>query len=348
MGKIDLQKLQEKFTKENIIIIEYYCVNYECYYIKCFLTLCYQFMIVYVPSDYRFHVSESNPVVYNIENKDRGDMVEADDYTKTGVSHDIDLINEEKSASTYQDLKNKYERHITLEAEEEPTTRKMKRQMERLSTPFSRINYTLCLQRGKYFSVVAPSASPLASPLASPSPSAGVSSFLIKRYNKEDMCISYVLSLPQLIQDLDEIAVNINTVGKQFIKIIKRVAFSNLNDISSIPQPQRSAILTKIDEYERHIEEYVQLHTKTLRQERDLQQKGDTTLKGGSSWFGKQDPQKVLRDISQSKIQMVEKGIHFVQHFHKKLLLLEEISFDNNLMINRVEKNFELLAQILL
>lgn len=337
MGKIDLQKLQEKFTKENIIIIEYYCVNYECYYIKCFLTLCYQFMIVYVPSDYRFHVSESNPVVYNIENKDRGDMVEADDYTKTGVSHDIDLINEEKSASTYQDLKNKYERHITLEAEEEPTTRKMKRQMERLSTPFSRINYTLCLQRGKYFTIVDSKNNTL--------PSGGVSSFLIKRYNKEDMCISYVLSLPQLIQDLDEIAVNINTVGKQFIKIIKRVAFSNLNDIASIPQSQRSAILTKIDEYERHIGDYVQLHTKTLREERDLQQKGDSSI---SSWFGKQDPQRVLRDISQSKIQMVEKGIHFVQHFHKKLLLLEEISFDNNLMINRVEKNFELLAQILL
>jgi len=336
MGKIDLQKLQDKFTKENIIIIEYYCVNYECYYIKCFLTLCYQFMIVYVPTDYRFHVSESNPVVYNIESKDRGDVVEADDYTKTGVSHDIDLINEEKSASTYQDLKNKYERHITLEAEEEPTTRKMKRQMERLSTPFSRINYTLCLQRGKYFTIV-DSKNTL--------PSGGVSSFLIKRYNKDDMCISYVLSLPQLIQDLDEISTNINTVGKQFIKIIKRVAFSNLNDISSIPQSQRTAILTKIDEYENHIGEYVQLHTKTLREERDLIQS-----KGGSSsgWFGKQDPQRVLRDISQSKIQMVEKGIHFVQHFHKKLLLLEEISFDNNLMINRVEKNFELLAQILL
>lgn len=336
MGKNDLHKLQQILGQEHIIITEYYCVNYECHYIKCFLTLAYEFILVYIPSSLRFTVPDSLPVVYNIEERDKEtSSIEPDDYTKAGVTHDVDLIStqedEEKSIHTYQNLKSKYERHITMDSEEEPVLRKIKRQIERLQTPFNKINYKLALQRGKYFST------------GKGGSDSTIHSYIIRRYPRDDMCIMYSISLPQLLQDLDEIARNINIVKKQFLKILKFASFSNLQEIPAITQNQIRIITEKIEEYEQHAEEFIHLQTKTIEKEKQMYSNTSLNEKP-KSWFGKyQDPQKALKEISSSKLEMIEKGMPFVAQYHKKLILLEEISFDSNLMLSRVEKNFQTL-----
>jgi hypothetical protein len=57
--------------------------------------------------------------------------------------------------------------------------------------------------------------------------------------------------------------------------------------------------------------------------------------------------QRQYETIFKSKKETVKRGIELVTRFQRNLLILEEVSFDNTIMIKRVKNNFKLLKETL-
>ena len=53
-----------------------------------------------------------------------------------------------------------------------------------------------------------------------------------------------------------------------------------------------------------------------------------------------------MNDLFYTKNDIIKKGIVLISKYHKILLVTEEVSFDNSVMIERVNKNFDLLKEV--
>jgi hypothetical protein len=329
---IDSNKLKSLLAKNNILIVEYYCIDQECAMIKCFLLDVCEFIIIYIPSKFRFKVNKTKNV-YDLENIDEN--TENNDYSKSSKIPDMDVIDEEKSVDTYKDLTKKYQKNITLEGNIEPVTRKLKRQIDRLKIPFSKLSYDICIQNHKYLCI---------------SFGEENSIFSIKNYSDKKYLIIYLINIKQFINKLEDISNEIEIIKTQFYEILKRVSFSNLEEIKdSIDSSINSKITVKLEEYVKSIENYKELSMDYKNKEKDLIEKYEQEM--GKLLGVKRDTvskkyQEQLDDLFKNKLEIIEKIMLLVSKYHENLLIFEQTTFDNSIMIDRINKNFDLLKKI--
>ena len=339
---IDLKKLKKLLDTNHITPLEYFCIDNECALIKCFFNKNGEFLLIYIPSKYRFIIKSenSNDKIYHIEDID--ETTENDDYSKTTVMPDMSSIEPDKTINSYKELSKKYEKNISLEGHDEPVTRKIKRQIERVKLPFSRLSYNIALQYNNCICV---------------SFEDDISLFGIKAYNHPNQtktrCFMFLVKLPELIEHVEKICNQVTIISQQFYNIIQKVSISNLDtvkaDIDSY-DTILNIVTKKHDQYLGSIKEYQQLYDTTrIKEEKVLNEFRNKINKeqGVAKATMESSFQKQYDILFKACNEIIEKGVELSNRFQRNLLILEEISFDNVIMLTRVRKNFELFKEIL-
>jgi hypothetical protein len=334
---LDIKKFKKILQKNEITIINYYRLDGKCALIKAFLNNICEFLLIYVSTKIRFEIEGDN--VYDItELDDSSDNDNLDDYSNNSKLPNMEKIDEEKSLSKYNELTKKYKINISLEDSDEPAPRKMKRQITRLKIPFSSLQYDIAIHNNKYIGA---------------SFGDSISIYNIKNYNsKNSRQIMYLSNITDLIENIEEVNDNIQIIKTQFYDILKNVSSSNFNSFSSENKKYQDVsqnILLKKNDYLNSIDEYKKLY-QTIKQKEDIlisnyqkMVKTEDSLKRSSL---EQKYQKEMNELFYTKNDIVKKGVLLISKYHKIILITEEVSFDNSIMIERVNKNYELLKEI--
>jgi hypothetical protein len=340
---LDIKKFKKILQKFDIAILEYYAIDKKCSLIKCFINSICEFLLIYIPSKIRFQIDAQN--LYDIvEIDERSDN---DDYSSSSKVPNMQNIDEEKSVSKYEEMTKKYKTNISLDGSDEPIPRKLKRQMTRLKIPFSNLEYDIAINNGKYIGV---------------SFGDSISIFHIKNYNGHNKQIMYLINVNSLIKNIDDVEDNVNNIKTQFYEIIRNITVSNFNSLTDNTgnifnknyDVFISGLVSKKDDYKKSIQEYNILYKKIKDKENTIigeYQKITSDTSRGSDDMIKikamsSKCQKELNDVFYSKNDAIKKGILLVNKYQRSLLTLEEVSFDNSIMIDRVNKNFEQLKEL--
>lgn len=338
---LDWKKIKKLLEKNHITPIEFFCMDpNECALIKCFLNKNAEFLFIYISSKHRFTIKkENNEKIYLIE--DIEETTENDDYSKSEKIPDMDAIDEEKSDNLHKELSRKYQKNISLEGNDEPVQRKIKRQIDRLKIPFSRLSYDIALQSGKWLAL---------------SFGGDISLFSVKGYDNPDTKLKtffYLMNLSDLIEKIEDFQDEIDIIREQFYEIVNRVSISNMENLSSEVDQYPSvikSITTKKTDYFASIQEYQTIYRGIIERENELSRvfkdriEKETGVKRSSIEL---EYQRQYETIFKSKKESVKRGIELVTRFQRNLLILEEVSFDNTIMIKRIKNNFKLLKETL-
>jgi len=338
---LDWKKIKKLLEKNHITPIEFFCMDpNECALIKCFLNKNAEFLFIYISSKHRFTIKkENNEKIYLIE--DIEETTENDDYSKSEKIPDMDAIDEEKNDNLHKELTRKYQKNISLEGNDEPVQRKIKRQIDRLKIPFSRLSYDIALQSGKWLAL---------------SFGGDISLFSVKGYDNPDTKLKtffYLMNLSDLIEKIEDFQDEIDIIREQFYEIVNRVSVSNMENISSEVDQYPSvikSITNKKTDYFASIQEYQTVYRGITEKENELSRvfkdriEKETGVKRSSTEL---EYQRQYETIFKSKKETVKRGIELVSRFQRNLLILEEVSFDNTIMIKRVKNNFKLLKETL-
>lgn len=335
---IDAKKLKKILDTNHITPLEHFCLDNECAVIKCFFNRNGEFLTIYIPSKYRFAMKPSpSDKIYELEDMD--DTTENDDYTKTDRIPDMSSIDQDAS-NHYKELSQKYEKNISVEGNDEPVSRKIKRQIGRVKMPFSRLSYNIAVQNGKWLCMAFDD---------------DLSFFTVKGYqvNHKVRNFSFLVVLTDFIEIIDKMSEQITTISDQFYNIIHKASISNFDmirgEIDSYDTIIRS-ITSKHEQYMQSIQEYRKLYE-------SMREKEETVINSFRDKINKeQGAGRVTAEVSlqkqydilfKSRIEIIERGIDIARRFQRNLLVVEEVSFDNNIMLTRVRKNFDLFKEIL-
>jgi hypothetical protein len=339
-SSIDKKKLKNILGKAHIIITDYYLMEGDCTMIKCFLAKTFEFLLIYIPSKFRFPLEvSSDKNVYELSPLE--ETTDCDDYSKTGKRPDIDAIDGEKSVNIYTELTRKYhQKNMTMDDDDEPIERKIKRQVSRLKIPFSNLRYDLAIQNGKILCV---------------SFGDDINIFSIKGYSGKELNMMYVVNLKDFIEKVEEISDQIIIIKKQFYKIIEKISISNMDGITHgsiqiFDKKLNSKILEKVSLYQGYIDEYIELYDKAIEKEDEIVKKykdlitrsvGDNIQRHSLEMSA----HKELAAGFKVKSEIIDSGIKIVSNLQKNYLRWEECGFDSLLMLTRVQTNFERLEK---
>jgi hypothetical protein len=235
----------------------------------------------------------------------------------------------------------RFQKNISLEGNDEPVQRKIKRQIDRLKIPFSRLSYDIALQSGKWLAL---------------SFGGDISLFSIKAYDNPDTKVKtffYLMNLSDLIEKIEDFQDEIDIIREQFYEIVNRVSISNMENISSEVDQYAlviKSITNKKTDYFGSIQDYQSIYNGIIERENELSRvfkdrlEKETGVKRSSTEL---EYQRQYETIFKSKKESVKRGIELVSRFQRNLLILEEVSFDNTIMIKRVKNNFKLLKETL-
>jgi chorismate mutase len=335
---IDAKKLKKILDTNHITPLEHFCLDNECAVIKCFFNRNGEFLTIYIPSKYRFAMKPSpSDKIYELEDMD--DTTENDDYTKTDRIPDMASIDQDAS-NHYKELSQKYEKNISIEGNDEPVSRKIKRQIGRLKMPFSRLSYNIAVQNGKWLCMAFDD---------------DLSFFSVKGYqaNHKVRNFSFLVVLTDFIEIIDKMSEQITTISDQFYNIIHKASISNFDMIRSEIDSYDTIIQTitsKHGQYMQSIQEYRKLYE-------SMREKEETVINSFRDKINKEQGvgrasaeaslQKQYDILFKSRIEIIERGVDIARRFHRNLLVVEEVSFDNNIMLTLVRKNFDLFKEIL-
>jgi hypothetical protein len=335
---IDAKKLKKILDTNHITPLEHFCLDNECAVIKCFFNRNGEFLTIYIPSKYRFPMKPSpSDKIYELEDMD--EAAENDDYTKSDRIPDMSSIDQDAS-NRYKELSQKYEKNISIEGNDEPVSRKIKRQIGRVKMPFSRLSYDISVQNGKWLCMAFGD---------------DLSFFSIKGYqaNHKVRNFSFLVVLTDFIEIIDKMSEQITTISDQFYNIIHKASISNFDmirsEIDNYDTITRS-IVSKHEQYMQSIQEYRKLYEA-------MREKEETVINSFRDKINKEQGaarasteaslQKQYDILFKSRIEIIERGVDISKRFQRNLLIVEEVSFDNNIMLTRVRKNFDLFKEIL-
>lgn len=335
---IDAKKLKKILDTNHITPLEYFCLDNECAVIKCFFNRNCEFLTIYIPSKFRFAMKPSpSEKIYELEDMD--ETTENDDYSKSDRVPDMSSIDQDMS-SRYKELSQKYEKNISIEGNDEPVPRKIKRQIGRVKLPFARLSYDIAIQNGKWLCMAFDD---------------DLSFFSIKGYqaNNKLRCFSFLVVLTDFIEIIDKMSEQISIVSDQFYNIVHRASISNFDMIKQEIDSYDTiinSITSKHEQYVQSIKEYRKLYE-------TIKEKEETVINSFRDKLNKEQGatrvsieasmQKQYDSLFKSRVEIIDKGVDIVRRFQRNFLIIEEVSFDNNIMLTRVRKNFDMFKEIL-
>jgi len=337
MSTIDLSKLKASLEKTGILIVEYYLLEEKCAMLKAYVYTINQFLLIYIPTKLR---AELKGKKNTYELKSLEDVVDEEDYAKFD-EYQINMIRQGGSdKDAYKNLSQKYNKQIVLNGDGvEQFEKRIMRQVKRLNIPFSKLEYTIGVQNKKIMAL---------------NFGEEINLFYVKNYTKDIRCYMYIVNVKDLIENGTEMQHEIGSINLQFFKIICDIIESNLTEIASIANKDYTSIIVK---YQKQKAEFAKKTDAFLAFIKKIDDEEKAEIKKYKGLFANEtsgirknsletEYQNVLASFMKKRVDKTESIIDQTYVFHIFFLLLEEISFDNFVMIKRTTSNFEKLKAL--
>ena len=165
--------------------------------------------------------------------------------------------------------------------------------------------------------------------------------------------ILYLVNAKDFIEKMEDITDEINIIKTQFYDILKKVSLSNLSGISNEVDDYQNIVhrlVEKRGEYEKSFIGYKDLFQKVKDKEEEIIDKFQKVVANEQGVKRSTLENKIQTDLNElfkEKNDVIKSGIILSNKFQKNLLILEETTFDNSVMIERVNKNFQQMKEIL-
>ena len=338
MSAIDLSKLKTSLEKSGILIIDYYLLEEKCAMIKAFVYSINQFLLIYIPTKLRTELKGKKNMY---ELKSLEDVVDEEDYAKFD-EYQLNMIKQGGSSDkdAYKNLSQKYNKQIVLNGDGvEQFEKRIMRQVKRLNIPFSKLDYTIGIQNKKIMALHF---------------GEEINLFYVKNYTKDIRCYMYIVNVKELVENGSETQHEIGTINSQFFKIICDAIDSNLTEITALEHKDYATIIGKYQKQKADFAKKTEAFNLFIKKIDDEEKAEVKKYKGlfanETSGIRKNsletEYQNVLSSFMKKKVDKIDSIIDQTYIFHIFFLLLEEISFDNFVMIKRTTANFEKLKAL--
>jgi hypothetical protein len=338
MSSIDLSKLKASLEKTGILIVEYYLLEEKCAMLKAYVYSINQFLLIYIPTKLRAELKGKKNMY---ELKSLEDVVDEEDYAKFD-EYQINMIRQGGGSDkdAYKNLSQKYNKQIVLNGDGvEQFEKRIMRQVKRLNIPFSKLEYTIGVQNKKIMALHF---------------GEEINLFYVKNYTKDVRCYMYIVNVKDLIENGTEMQNEIGSINAQFFKIICDIIDSNLTEIASISNKDYTTIIAK---YQKQKADFAKKSDTFLAFIKKIDEEEKAEIKKYKGLFANEtsgirknsletEYQNVLSSFMKKRVDKTESMIEQTYVFHIFFLLLEEISFDNFIMIKRTTSNFEKLKAL--
>ena len=145
-----------------------------------------------------------------------------------------------------------------------------------------------------------------------------------------------------------------NNINQQFSKIVIDVITTNMNELLTFNSKNYSEITSKFLKYK---DDYNSKRTIFSKYIKSLEEDEKTEIKKYKNLFTNENStikknsleneyQKIISSIKAKKFDKIDSFINQTYIYHIYFLLLEEISFDNFVMLKRVNSNFDKLENL--
>ena len=336
MSSIDLSKLKKSLENSGILVIDYYTLDGKCSMIKAYIYSIQQFLFIYIPTKLRSEIKNTKNV-YELKLLD--EILDEEDYAKFD-EYQIDLVLQKSDKDSYKNFSQKYNKQITINGDGiEKFEKRITRQIKRINIPFSKLDYTLGIQNKKIMALHF---------------GEEINLFYIKNFTKDIRCYMYIVNVKDLIDNITEMPYEIGNINSQFFTIICDIIDTNIKEISILNKTNYDIIIEKFKkqkiEYQKKIEKFSS-HIRNL----DEEEKNE--IKKYKNLFTKEtsnirknilenEYQALINSFSKKRNDQIDLMIEDTYIFHIIFLLLEEISFDNFVMLKRTNSNFEKLTAL--
>lgn len=323
---LDINKLRQSLEKSSIYFIDYYLLEGKCAMIKAYMYHINQFLFIYIPTKLRSELSNKN--CYEL--KILEEVVDEEDYAKYD-EYQINFVRKNADKDIYKSKTQQYNKTISIHGDgNEPIEKRMTRQLKRINSPFSKLDYTVGIHNKKILALHF---------------GEEINLFYIRNYTKDTRCYMYIMNVKEIIDNLTEISDELESINRQFYHIIHdiiRVSISELKYEQMIDHYE----LHKLN-YDKKVLEFLSVIKKIedeekgeIKKYKDLFAKEQSSIRRNSL---EREYQNSLSSISRKKTDKIELMIDLSYQFQILFLLLEEISFDNYIMTKRTSTNLEKL-----
>jgi hypothetical protein len=163
---------------------------------------------------------------------------------------------------------------------------------------------------------------------------------------KSNRSILFFLSLKEFIGKVEVIQGEINIIKSQLYKILDNVSISNLEEISlTVPVSPTliNSINIKIDSYTNTLGTYKKNYLTLKEDEVKMIEKYKTLMRNDKNITYEEEARKNLQKLYIKKLDIIEKSVVLTENYHKIILYIEEVSFDNLVMMKRMNFGIEKL-----
>jgi len=333
MSIIDLSKLKNSLENSGISVIDYYTLDGKCSMIKAYIYSIQQFLFIYIPTKLRSEIKNKRNI-YELKLLD--EVLDEEDYAKFD-EYQIDMVLQKSDKDSYKNFSQKYNKQITINGDGvEKFEKRITRQIKRINIPFSKLEYTIGIQNKKIMALHF---------------GEEINLFYIKNFTKDVRCYMYIVNVKELIDNITEMQYEIGNINRQFFTIICDIIDTNLKEISNLNKTNYDAIIEK---FKKQKIEYQKKTDKFSSYIKNLDEEEKNEIKKYKNLFTKEtsnirknvlenEYQTLINSFSKKRNDQIDLMIEDTYIFHIIFLLLEEISFDNFVMLKRTTVNFEKL-----
>ena len=323
---LDINKLRQSLEKSSIYFIDYYLLEGKCAMIKTYMYKINQFLFIYIPTKLRSELSNKN--CYELKSLE--DVVDEEDYAKYD-EYQINNVRKNADKDIYKSKKQLYNKTISIHGDgNEPIEKRMMRQIKRINSPFSKLDYTIGIHNKKILALHF---------------GEEINLFYIKNYTKDIRCYMYIMNVKEIIDNLTEISDELESINRQFYQIIHDIIKISISELK-YEQMIDYFEIHKIN-YDKKVIDFLMIVKKIedeenneIKKYKDLFAKEQSSIRKNSL---EREYQNSLSSISRRRNEKVEQMVELSHQFQILFLLLEEISFDNYIMTKRTTTNFEKL-----
>jgi hypothetical protein len=336
MSIIDLSKLKNSLENSGISVIDYYVLDGKCSMIKAYIYSIQQFLFIYIPTKLRSEIKNKRKI-YELKLLD--EVLDEEDYAKFD-EYQIDMVLQKSDKDSYKNFSQKYNKQITINGDGvEKFEKRITRQIKRINIPFSKLDYTIGIQNKKIMALHF---------------GEEINLFYIKNFTKDVRCYMYIVNVKELIDNITEMQYEIGNINNQFFTIICDIIDTNLKEISILNKTNYETIIEK---FKKQRFEYQKKTDKFSSYIKNLDEEEKNEIKKYKNLFTKEtsnirrnvlenEYQTLINSFSKKRNDQIDVMIEDTYIFHIIFLLLEEISFDNFVMLKRTTSNFEKLTAL--
>jgi len=336
MSIIDLSKLKNSLENSGISVIDYYVLDGKCSMIKAYIYSIQQFLFIYIPTKLRSEIKNKRNI-YELKLLD--EVLDEEDYAKFD-EYQIDMVLQKSDKDSYKNFSQKYNKQITINGDGvEKFEKRITRQVKRINIPFSKLDYTIGIQNKKIMALHF---------------GEEINLFYIKNFTKDVRCYMYIVNVKELIDNITEMQYEIGNINNQFFNIICDIIDTNLKEISILNKTNYDIIIEK---FKKQRFEYQKKTDKFSSYIKNLDEEEKNEIKKYKNLFTKEtsnirknvlenEYQTLINSFSKKRNDQIDLMIEDTYIFHIIFLLLEEISFDNFVMLKRTTANFEKLTAL--